>query len=39
MSKGIANARKLLVESAGHVPSFEKADVVNPILLDFLLGQ
>ena len=39
MSKGIANARKVLVESAGHVPSFEKADVVNPILLDFLLGQ
>jgi pimeloyl-ACP methyl ester carboxylesterase len=33
---GIPNARKVIIESAGHVPSFERHDVFNPLLTRFL---
>jgi pimeloyl-ACP methyl ester carboxylesterase len=36
MVKGISNARKVIIESAGHVPSFERPDVFSPLLLDLL---
>ena len=36
MVKGIPNARKVIIESAGHVPSFERHDVFNPLLTSFL---
>jgi pimeloyl-ACP methyl ester carboxylesterase len=38
MVKGIPNARKVIIESAGHVPSFERHDVFNPLLTSFLQG-
>lgn len=39
ITEGIANAQKVSIEGAAHVPSFEKPDVFNPILMDFLQGQ
>lgn len=36
MVRGIPNARKAIIESAGHVPSFERPEVFSPLLLDFL---
>ncbi|MBI5958401.1 MAG: alpha/beta hydrolase, partial [Chloroflexi bacterium] len=36
MVKGIPNARKVIIDSAGHVPSFERPEVFSPLLLDFL---
>lgn len=36
MAKRIPNARKALIESAGHVPSFEQPEVFTKLLLDFL---
>ena len=36
MATGIPNARKVLIASTGHVPSFERPQVFNPLLFDFL---
>ncbi len=36
MVAGMSNARKVMIEGAGHVPSFERPEVFNPLLLDFL---
>ncbi len=36
MVKRIPNARKALIESAGHVPSYEQPDTFVKLLLDFL---
>ncbi len=36
LASGIPNARKVIIESAGHVPSFERHDVFNPLLTGFL---
>jgi pimeloyl-ACP methyl ester carboxylesterase len=36
MALGIPNSRKVFIESAGHVPSFERPEVFSPLLLDFL---
>jgi hypothetical protein len=30
------NAQKMIIESAGHVPSFERPEVFSPLLLRFL---
>ena len=32
----IPNAEFHIIENCGHIPHYEKPDVVNPILLDFL---
>lgn len=39
MAEGIPNARKVVMDGAAHVPSFEQPEVFNPILLDFLRGS
>jgi pimeloyl-ACP methyl ester carboxylesterase len=39
MSKGIPNARKVIIDDSGHVPSFERPDVFNRALLEFLDGR
>lgn len=39
MAEGIPNARKVIMDGTAHVPSFEKAEEFNAILLDFLKGQ
>jgi pimeloyl-ACP methyl ester carboxylesterase len=36
MVRDIPDARQVNIESAGHVPSFERPEVFNPLLLDFL---
>lgn len=36
MVKRIPNARKTIIESAGHVPSYEKPDTFVSLMLDFL---
>ena len=36
MAERIPNARKALIESAGHVPSYEQPDAFTKLLLDFL---
>lgn len=36
MAERIPNARKVIIESAGHVPSFEQPDIFVKLLLDFL---
>ncbi len=36
LTEGISTARKIVVENAGHVPSFEQPEVFNALLLDFL---
>lgn len=39
MAERIPNARKALIESAGHVPSYEQPDAFTKLLLDFLLSN
>jgi pimeloyl-ACP methyl ester carboxylesterase len=39
MAERIPNARKALIESAGHVPSYEQPDAFTKLLLDFLLNK
>jgi pimeloyl-ACP methyl ester carboxylesterase len=39
MVKRIPNARKTIIESAGHVPSYEQPDKFVKLLLDFLSGM
>jgi 2-hydroxy-6-oxonona-2,4-dienedioate hydrolase len=36
LADGVPNARKVVIEQSGHVPSFERPDVFTPLLLDFL---
>jgi pimeloyl-ACP methyl ester carboxylesterase len=36
MEKRLPNARKMIIESAGHVPSYEQPDAFIELLLDFL---
>lgn len=36
MTSAIPNARAVVIEGSGHVPSFEKPAVVTPLLLEFL---
>ncbi len=36
MAKRIPNAQKTLIESTGHVPSFEQPEIFTQLLLDFL---
>jgi pimeloyl-ACP methyl ester carboxylesterase len=36
MATTIPGARKVTIESTGHVPSYERPEVFNPLLLDFL---
>jgi 2-hydroxy-6-oxonona-2,4-dienedioate hydrolase len=36
MDAALPNARKAIIEASGHVPSFERPEVFNPILMDFL---
>lgn len=36
LSKQLANARHLELEWAGHLPSLERPEALNPILIDFL---
>ncbi|RZU77743.1 pimeloyl-ACP methyl ester carboxylesterase [Micromonospora kangleipakensis] len=36
LSKELADARHLQLDWAGHLPSLERPEVVNPLLLDFL---
>lgn len=39
MAERIPNARKALIESAGHVPSYEQPDAFTKLLLDFLISM
>jgi pimeloyl-ACP methyl ester carboxylesterase len=39
LADGIPNARRAVIEGAGHVPSFERPDDFNPLLLGFLNGK
>jgi pimeloyl-ACP methyl ester carboxylesterase len=39
LANGIPNARKVIIEQAGHVPSYEQPEVFTAHLLDFLLTQ
>lgn len=39
MAERIPNARKALIESAGHVPSYEQPDAFTKLLLDFLINK
>lgn len=39
MAERIPNARKALIESAGHVPSYEQPNAFTRLLLDFLLSK
>lgn len=36
MVEAIPNAKKAIIQDAGHVPSYEQPSVFNPLLLDFL---
>jgi pimeloyl-ACP methyl ester carboxylesterase len=36
MARRIPDARKTIIESAGHVPSYEKPDTIVKLLMDFL---
>jgi pimeloyl-ACP methyl ester carboxylesterase len=36
LGESIAKAHKHVIDAAGHVPSFEKPQAFNPVLLDFL---
>lgn len=36
LAEGIPNAQKAIIDGAAHVPSFERPEVFNPILLEFL---
>jgi pimeloyl-ACP methyl ester carboxylesterase len=38
MAKRIPNARKTIIESTGHVPSYEQPDTFVKLLMDFLSG-
>lgn len=39
MAANMPQARKVLIENAGHVPSYEHADLFNNLLLNFLRGE
>lgn len=39
MTVAIPQAQKVIIEQAAHVPSYEKPDVFNPLLLNFLQAQ
>lgn len=36
LTEGIPNAQKAIIDGAAHVPSFERPEVFNPLLLEFL---
>ncbi|MBN8638959.1 MAG: hypothetical protein J0M07_26830 [Anaerolineae bacterium] len=36
LAEGIPNAQKAIIEGAAHVPSFERPEAFNPLLLEFL---
>lgn len=36
MAEQIPNAHKVIIEGTAHIPSFEKPEVFNPLLVDFL---
>jgi pimeloyl-ACP methyl ester carboxylesterase len=38
MVQRIPNARKMMIESTGHVPSYEQPDTFVNLILDFLSG-
>jgi pimeloyl-ACP methyl ester carboxylesterase len=39
MAQGIPHARQAIIDGAAHVPSFERPEVFNPLLLEFLRQQ
>lgn len=36
MAQGIPHARQAIIDGAAHVPSFERPEIFNPLLLEFL---
>ncbi|MBN1450540.1 MAG: hypothetical protein JW963_05945, partial [Anaerolineales bacterium] len=36
LAEGIPDARKVVIEQSGHVPSFERPEVFTPLLREFL---